>query len=419
MALRVVHVITRLSLGGSSENTVLSIAGLIAAGHECLLVAGETQSEPAVVEAARARGCGVELIPSLVRQPSPVRDLAALVALVRLFRRRRPDLVHTHTSKAGFIGRLAARIARVPIVAHTPHGHVFYAYHGAATTAAFVWLERIAARWTDRIVVLTERGAGEHLARGIGRASQYVAIPSGVDTAALSARAPERAAARLALGLPPDAAVVVGVGRLVPVKGFDVLVAALPKVRAAVPSLRVLLVGDGPERPAIESLARTLGVADSLTITGAQADVVPYLAAADVLAAPSRNEGMGRVLIEAMALGVPVVATRVGGIPAVLAGGEFGPLVEPDTPGALAEALIGLLGDPAGREKLAEAGRRRAEDFTEAVMVSRMVRLYRELAEASFLGGGLRPPSEPPPGMAPAKPALERRGRARETRGIE
>ncbi len=377
--MKAIHVITRLSLGGSSENTVLSVAGLVAAGHDCLLVAGATQSEPDVVRAARARGCRVELIPSLVREPSPVRDLAALLALVRMFRRRRPDLVHTHTSKAGFIGRLAARLARVPLVVHTPHGHVFYAYHGSAGTAAFILLERLGARWTDRIVVLTERGAEEHLARGIGRAAQYVAIPSGVDTERLRARAPDRQSARVALGLPSDAPVVVAVGRLVPVKGFDVLVAALPAVCASAPALRVLLVGDGPERPALEALARSLGVARHLSITGAQEDVVPYIAAADVLVAPSRNEGMGRVLIEAMALGVPVVGTQVGGIPSVLAGGELGPLVPPDAPPALAAALVDLLGDPGRRRKLAELGRRHAEAFTVEVMTSRMIRLYAEL----------------------------------------
>ena len=381
--MNVIHVITRLSLGGSSENTVLSVAGLVEAGHDCVLVAGAEQSEPSVVRAAQARGCRVDLMPSLVREPSPVRDLQASLALMRMFRRRRPDLVHTHTSKAGFVGRLAARVARVPAIVHTPHGHVFYGYYGAGPTAVFVLLERIAARWTDRIIVLTERGAEEHLARGVGRPPQYVAIPSGVDTDRLRARAPGREIARRRLGLPVDAAVVVGVGRLVPVKGFDMLVASLPKVRAAVPSLRVLVVGDGPDRPALEALARSLGVADVLLVTGTQGDVIPYIAAADVLVAPSRNEGMGRVLIEAMALGVPVIGSRVGGIPSVLAGGEFGSLVPPDAPHAIAEALIELLGDPALRAKFAEAGRKRAEEFTVDVMTRRIVELYRSLTRAS------------------------------------
>jgi len=374
-------VITRLSLGGSTENTVLSVVGLARVGHDCLLVAGATGSEPAVVRAALDRGCRVELLPSLVRELAPGRDLRALAGLVGLFRRERPELVHTHTSKAGFLGRLAARLARVPTVVHTPHGHVFYGgYYGSALTAAFVQLERIAARWTDRIVVLTERGAEEHLARGVGRPGQYVAIPSGVDTEALRARAPGRGAARAALGLPPDARVVVGIGRLVPVKGFDVLVGSIPEVAGRVPALRVLLVGDGPERSRLEARARLLGVEAHLAIAGAREDVVPYLAAADLFAAPSRNEGMGRALVEALALGVPVVGTEVGGIPSVLDGGRYGTLVPPDDPTALARALLELLEDPARRATLGRAGPARAEEFTVEVMTTRITGMYRSLA---------------------------------------
>ncbi len=377
--MKIVHVITRLSLGGSSENTVLSVIGLAAAGHDCLLVTGPAGKEVDLVAAAARRGCRTRVLPSLVREIAPVTDLRAVLDLVRMFRRARPDLVHTHTSKAGFVGRLAARLAGVPVVVHTPHGHVFYAYYGAARTRLFIALERLAARWTDRIVVLTERGAEEHLARGIGRPDQYVAIPSGVDVTSLRARAPARPAARARIGVETEAPLVVGVGRLVPVKGFDVLVAAVPELRAAFPSISVLLVGDGPERPALEARARALGVDEHLRIVGPPEDVAPYIAAADVLAAPSRNEGMGRVLIEAMALDVPVVGTRVGGISSVLADGEFGVLVPPEAPGPLAAALVDLLHDAGRRAKLAEAGRRRAEAFTVDVMVSRIRALYEGL----------------------------------------
>jgi glycosyltransferase involved in cell wall biosynthesis len=377
--LKVIHVITRLSLGGSSENTVLSVVGLAAAGHDCLLVTGPAGTETDLVAAAARRGCRVRLLPSLVREVAPVTDLRAVVDLVRIFRRERPDLVHTHTSKAGFVGRLAARLARVPLTVHTPHGHVFYAYYGPARTRLFIALERLAARWTDRIVVLTPRGAEEHLARGIGRPGQYVAIPSGVDVAALRARAPERAAARARIGVNAEAPLVVGVGRLVPVKGFDVLIAAVPELRAAFPSVSVLLVGDGPERPALEARARALGVDAHLRIVGALDDVAPCIAASDVLVAPSRNEGMGRVLIEAMALDVPVVATRVGGIPSVLGDGEFGVLVPAEAPGPLAAALIDVLHDGGRRAKLTESGRRRAEAFSVDVMVARIRELYEGL----------------------------------------
>ncbi|OGL25637.1 MAG: hypothetical protein A3G44_03070 [Candidatus Rokubacteria bacterium RIFCSPLOWO2_12_FULL_73_47] len=383
--IRVLHVITRLTLGGSSENTLATVAGLASAGYAGALAVGLAESEAAVVDDARRRGCRVVDVPALGREVRPLRDLAALRQLTALMRRERPRIVHTHTSKAGFLGRLAARLARVPAVIHQPHGHVFYGYWGAPRTALYVALERRAARWTDRIVTLTERGTAEHLARGIGRPGQYATVPSGVPTAALRAAAPPRAAARARLGLAPDAYVVAGLGRLVPVKGFDLLVEALPRLAAEVPSARVLLVGDGPERAALEARARALGVAARLHVTGATPEVAAHLAAADVLAAPSRNEGMGRALVEAMALGLPVVATAVGGIPAVVEDGGCGRLVPPGDADALAAALAGLGRDARLRETLGRAAVVRAEAFSSEVALARMRAVYDALARAKGL----------------------------------
>ena len=383
--IRVLHVITRLTLGGSSENTLATVVGLASAGYAGALAVGLAESEAAVVDDARRRGCRVVDVPALGREVRPLRDLAALRQLTALMRRERPRIVHTHTSKAGFLGRLAARLARVPAVIHQPHGHVFYGYWGAPRTALYVALERRAARWTDRIVTLTERGTAEHLARGIGRPGQYATVPSGVPTAALRAAAPPRAAARARLGLAPDAFVVAGLGRLVPVKGFDLLVEALPRLAAEVPSARVLLVGDGPERAALEARARALGVAARLPVTGATPEGAAPLAAADVLAAPSRNEGMGRALVEAMALGLPVVATAVGGIPAVVEDGGCGRLVPPGDADALAAALAGLGRDARLRETLGRAAVVRAEAFSSEVALARMRAVYDALARAKGL----------------------------------
>ena len=383
--IRVLHVITRLTLGGSSENTLATVVGLASAGYAGALAVGLAESEAAVVDDARRRGCRVVDVPALGREVRPLRDLAALRQLTALMRRERPRIVHTHTSKAGLLGRLAARLARVPAVIHQPHGHVFYGYWGAPRTALYVALERRAARWTDRIVTLTERGTAEHLARGIGRPGQYATVPSGVPTAALRAAAPPRAAARARLGLAPDAYVVAGLGRLVPVKGFDLLVEALPRLAAEVPSARVLLVGDGPERAALEARARALGVAARLHVTGATPEVAAHLAAADVLAAPSRNEGMGRALVEAMALGLPVVATAVGGIPAVVEDGGCGRLVPPGDADALAAALAGLGRDARLRETLGRAAVVRAEAFSSEVALARMRAVYDALARAKGL----------------------------------
>jgi len=379
MSAPVLHPITRLTLGGSSENTIASCVALNGAGYDCLLATSFRESDAASLADARRRGCRVIDIPALGREVAPLADLTALAQLVRLIRHERPAVVHTHTSKAGFVGRLAAVIARVPAVIHQPHGHIFYGYYGPRRTAVFTALERRAARWTDRIITLTDRGAAEHLAHGIGRAEQYVTVPSGVPTAELRAAAPARGEARARLGLDADAFVIVGLGRLVPIKGFDLLVRALAIVVSQVASARVLLVGEGAERAHLETIAASLGVAGCLRLTGETADVTPYLAAADVVAVPSRNEGMGRVIVEAMALGRPVVATAVGGIPDVVTDGECGRLVEPEDVDALAAALIDLGRDPALRRKLGGAAVQRAEAFSTAVARQKLVTVYAAL----------------------------------------
>ena len=378
------HVITRLTLGGSAENTVSSMVALATVGYGGPLAVSLAESDAASVQDARRRGVELLDVPSLGREPG-ARDAAALLTLTRMMRRLRPGIVHTHTSKAGFLGRLAARLARVPAVIHQPHGHIFYGYYSGPRTALYVGLERLAARWTDRMITLTERGTEEHLARGIGRREQYRTVPSGVPTAELRAHAPARAAARLRLGLAPEAFVIAGLGRLVPVKGFDLLVDALPTIAAVAPSVRVVLVGDGPERAALQAQAALRGVGERVLITGATDDIAGYLAAADVLAAPSRNEGMGRALVEAMALGLPVVGADVGGIPAVIVDGETGRLVAAGDPEALARALAALGRDPALRVKLGAAASARAELFSTTVAHAAMRAVYDDLARAKGL----------------------------------
>jgi len=385
MSIHVLHAITRLTLGGSSENTIASCVALARAGYRCTLATSFAESDATSLADARHRGCRVVDVPSLGREVAPLADLASLRQLAGLIRGERPAIVQTHTSKAGFVGRLAARIARVPGVIHQPHGHIFYGYYGAGRTALFIALERLAAKWTDRIITLTERGTEEHLAHSIGRPEQYVSIPSGVPTERLRASAPPRAEARRHLGLDQSAFVVLGLGRLIRIKGFDLAVRALPRVRGVIPNAQLLLVGDGPERPGLEALAVSLSVADGLRMRGGMTNVASHLAAADAVVVPSRNEGMGRVLVEAMALGRAVVATAVGGIPAVIADSECGRLIAPDDPEALADALVELGQDAGLRRKLGEAGRQRAEAFSTTVADAKLLSLYAALAREKGL----------------------------------
>jgi glycosyltransferase involved in cell wall biosynthesis len=356
--IRAVHVITRLTMGGSSENTVATMVALQAAGYDCPLAVGLRESETTVIADARARGLRVVDVATLGREVTPGRDVAAVVALTRLFRRERPTIVHTHTSKAGFVGRLAAKLARVPAVIHQPHGHIFYGYYGGRRTALFIALERAAARFSHRIVTLTDRGTEEHLAQGIGRPEQYVSVPSGVPTAAIGARAATRGAARARLGIARHAFVVAGLGRFVPVKGFDILIAALPHVVAAVPETRLLLIGDGPERAMLERLAADLGVTERVTFLG-QLEHERALAEArrcHAFVMPGVEEPFGVAYVEAMAAGLPAIGARgEGGPEEIAAAGEGMLLVPPDDHAALAKALRDLFGR--GTEDLGLAAR--------------------------------------------------------------
>jgi glycosyltransferase involved in cell wall biosynthesis len=378
--MRLLHLITRLSLGGSARNTIDSAAAAVREGYDTILATGPSGDELDVTHLATESGCRLAVIPSLRREIAPLRDLRALLEIIGLIRRERVSIVHTHTSKAGFLGRLAARMANVPVVIHTPHGHIFYAYYGEARTSFFIALERWSATFSDALVALTEDDMREHLERRIGTRDQYRVIPSGVDLEAFRKRAPDRDVARSELGWSLNERILVGVGRLVPIKGFDVAVRALTPLRAVFPKIRLVLVGDGPERSRLEHLAAASGNLSNLTITGATRDVAPFLAAADVVIAPSRNEGMGRVLVEAMALGKPIVASRVGGVPSVVSDGRSGALVPPDDPAELARTVIELLQDPTRMEAYAKAAAERAERFSLPLMQQGLLKLYRELA---------------------------------------
>lgn len=377
--LKVLHVITRLTLGGSAENTIDSVAALKRAGYDVILATGGEAEEIEVVESARARGCLIVPIPTLVRSVRPLNDLRALWSLFRLIRRERFEIVHTHTSKAGFVGRVAAWLARVSVIVHTPHGHVFWGYFGPGYTRLFVWLERLAARLTDRLVMLTEGELEDHRLRKVGQPEQYVVIPSGVNLDRVRLEAPSREVARLRLGVGSEALLVAGAGRLIAIKGFQTLIRAFPAVAGAVPAARLVIAGEGPLRGALLEEARALGVSDRVEIREGVDGVWTVLSAGDLVVVPSLNEGMGRVVVEAMALGRAVVASAVGGIPTVVIDGDTGLLVPPEDPEALARAVAELLKSAGRRALMGEAGRRRAEEFSLPVMEKRLLDLYRDL----------------------------------------
>jgi len=370
--IRVLHIITRLDVGGSTENTVISVTRMPQAEFRCSLLSGQTvDPPPRLAGILSAAGVTWVQVPHLRRPVSPVADCLALWRLRREIRSLKPDIVHTHSSKAGFLGRVAARTAGVPHIVHTPHGHVFEGYFSWVATRTFAALERLAARWTDRIITLSDEEGRDHLKMGIGRPEQFVTIPSGVDLDAVTAASP----VRLVSGRP----VIGAVARLVPIKGLHYLVDAAPEILRRCADARFLLVGDGEMRPALEAQARALGLSDRIVFAGYREDIPSVIAGMDLVVLPSINEGMGRVLVMAMALGKPIVATRVGGVAELLGDGEAGLLVPARDPIALAEAISTLLHDPARARNLGEAGRRRAPRYSAEAMLDALTKVYREV----------------------------------------
>ncbi|MBI4251913.1 MAG: glycosyltransferase family 4 protein [Candidatus Tectomicrobia bacterium] len=378
--MRVLHIITRLDRGGSADNTLLSCIGQRRRGHEVVLAAGPglTEESPLRPE-AESEGVLLVRIPSLIRAVHPVKDAVALRACWRLIRGGRFDLVHTHTSKAGILGRLAARLAGGCRVVHTPHGHVFYGYFGPWKTRLFIWAERLMARWTDAIVTLTDREAEEHLALGVGRPSQFVTIFSGIPLPGPKARAGTGPSRRRALGLPAEGALVGSVGRLDPIKGHGLLIQAFALLGDRHPGARLILIGEGEKREEYQALARELGVAEGVRFMGWRDDVGDLLEELDLFAFPSRNEGMGRAAVEAMAAGLAVVAARTGGLPEVVREEETGLLVPPGDAAALSAAIGRLLARPEERRAMGEAGRRLAQAYSAERMCEKIEALYQRL----------------------------------------
>ncbi len=383
--IRIAHVITRLCKGGAQENTFHTVRLADRDRFDVSLISGPATGAEGSIE-DRVGAAEIEIVrePALVRQVSPLRDARALAGLVRKIRRGNFHIVHTHTSKAGILGRLAAKLAGVPIVVHTPHGNVFDGYFPPWKTRLFIAAERRTARWTDRLIELTPGGIEEHLAQGIGRRDQFVTIFSGIDLKPYSDARAQRAATRSTLGFREDEFVVGAVGRLEPVKGFSYFIAAAENIAARAPQARFVHAGDGSEASALRAKAGALN--GRVKFLGLRDDVPALMAAFDVLVVPSLNEGMGRVILEAGAAGTPVVASRVGGIPEIVRDGTTGLLVPPRDAQSIAAAVLSLAGDRAKARAMGESARRFvAPDFSLDRMIMRIEALYEELVQEKQL----------------------------------
>ncbi len=396
---RVLRVIARLNIGGPAIHVSLLAARLDPARYRTTLVYGsEARDEGSMRDLAEGGQVETIHLPELGRAISPWSDLRALARLVRLMRRLRPTIVHTHTSKAGLVGRLAARLAGVPIVVHTFHGHVFHGYFSPPVSRLVVSLERFAARVSDRIVTVSPRLSEELLRYRIAPAAKIQAIPLGFELQPYLAADTQRGRLRTSLHLPPDVPLVGIVGRLVPVKNHRLFLAAARQLVEAGTDARFVVVGDGEQRAQLEREAADVGLGSRVCFTGWRRDLPAVYADLDLLALTSVNEGTPVSVIEAMASGCPVVATRVGGVPDVISDGLTGRLVASGDATGLARAMRESLANVDRARAMARAARADvAQRFTAEALVKNIEALYQRLLTAK---GWLQPREEPGGGLA-------------------
>jgi glycosyltransferase involved in cell wall biosynthesis len=372
--MRIVHVIARLNVGGAALHVLQLAHEQARRGHHVIVVAGTLAAGEESMEYV-ADELGVELLrlPVLQRELSPRADSAAILALRQIIRERRPDVLHTHTAKAGATGRLAALIAgraRPRALVHTYHGHVLSGYFSRRWERLFRLIERLLAHATGTLVAVSEEVRDDLVGFGVAPARRFAVVPYGFELPAWSDVDEEsRHTLRGEIGAGDDTFVVGWAGRLTAIKRpLDLIRTQRALLDAGVDSLLVL-VGDGEDRPEVEALAADLGVADRCRLVGFQKSIRPWYASFDALLLTSANEGTPVVAIEALAAARPVVATRAGGTGTVVRNGESGYLEAiGDTP-ALADRLAMIASDRELRRRMGAAG---ADDVRARFAVARM-----------------------------------------------
>lgn len=382
------RIIARLNVGGPAMHVVHLSAGLDSERFRTRLIAGSiTRDEGDMAYFADAHGVEVTELPAMSRLVSPFDDLKTFFGLFRLFRRERPTIVHTHTAKAGTLGRLAAILAGVPVRVHTFHGHVLGGgYFSAWKTGLYRGIERVLARWTHRLVVLTEHQANEMSGDlRLAARDRFAVIPLGLELERFRAWDREAVRAGLREELRTEAPLVGIVGRLVAVKNHGLLFDAVVRLRAEWgdaadgPPPELVIVGAGMAEAELRERAEACGLGDAIHWLGWRDGLEAVVPALDVLALSSVDEGTPVAVLEALAARVPVVATAVGGVPEVLEDGRWGRLVPPGDAAALATALRAALRDPPSAAEAEEASLHAVERYRVARLVADVEALYGEL----------------------------------------
>ncbi len=380
--IKVAQVITRMDWGGSPDIVRIICNKLDPQIYDITLIFGQTlYPSKKTKEFLLDFGNKSTVIQELKRDINPFYDLFALFKMYWLFRREKFDIVHTHTAKAGALGRLAAKLAGVPKVIHMSHGHNFYGYFGVFGSALVTLVERFCGKFTDKIIALTELEKQDLIKFKVCEHKKITIVNSGLELDYYRNVTIDIASIKQSLKIEPHLNLVGMISRLEPVKGAEYIVPAAKVVIEKFTDVRFLIAGEGSLREKMESEARNFGISDKFIFLGWREDVREILSVLDVLVQPSLNEAVGRILIEAGASSVPVVATKVGGIPEIVLDGQTGILIEPGDAQGLAQAVISLLEDEDKRKKMGlNAKNRINERFSAQSMVNSISQVYSNMS---------------------------------------
>ena len=375
---RILHIHTLPIISGSGINTFLTMRGMKGNRYESVLACAPGGS---LIDLVRRHGMKVQTFPSLVQPLHPLKDFKAILDLTGHLMSGDYQVVHTHNSKAGFIGRLSGKLARVPVIVHTVHGFAFHDQEPLWRRSLFRNLERLASHWCDQMIFISQPLIDWAVAEGITCRKKTARIYSGIEMDRFSpVSEEEKNSLRAKWGLREEDAVIGMVSKLWEGKGHAFLIRAFKEIKKEMPEARLVIVGEGYLMESLKAQVSRMGLLESVTFTGFLEDVPQIIATFDVAVLPSYFEGMGRVLLEAMAMEKPVVGTRVGGIPDLIEQGLNGYLVSPGNEKELTSAILKILNDDDLALAMGRAGRRKmTERYSAESMVRSIEEVYREL----------------------------------------
>ena len=384
--IKILRIIARLNIGGPAIHTILLSHELDRMGYQTILVKGlEGQAEGNMMEFAESKGVKPVVIPELGREIGFKNDLIAFYKIYKLIKKEKPDIVHTHTAKAGTLGRIAAWIARTPVIIHTFHGHVLTGYFGRLKSRVFIQIEKMLACISTRLVTLSDELKRELIDMGVGEEKKFEVIPLGLELKTFLENKNCKGKFKKELGLSEDTILIAIVGRLVPIKGHKYFLETAKMIRTQNPEprqIKFVIVGDGELREELEAYAEELGIINNVIFTGFRKDLPELYSAIDILVLTSVNEGTPVSIIEAMASGKPVVSTNVGGVPSLVKDGITGFLVRYGDVKALSEAVLKLVEDPELRQNMGSKGQRIVFPLYDvSELVKRIDHLYTSLSK--------------------------------------